>query len=136
MTVTSASSTGFTVSYGGASAGLDMPNLEIVNLSCGGCFASVEETNHGGDFDSFRLNYDGNVSDPITNTVNYSTTGIQTVLQGVSEVQAVSLTSYTVDGNSYTLNYNGNDTDAIRAARTIRPLALPTHCKVAMSGSS
>ena len=25
-----------------------MPNIELVNLSCGGCFASVEETNHGG----------------------------------------------------------------------------------------
>ena len=55
-TVTGAASTGFTVTYSGASAGLDVPNVELVNLSCGGCFASVEETNHGGANDSFRLN--------------------------------------------------------------------------------
>ena len=110
VTVTGATATGFTVSYGGASAGIDVPSIELVNLSCGGCFASVEETNHGGAFDSFRLNYDGNVSTPITNSVNYSTTGIQAALQGIGEVQAVSLIGYTVDGNSYTLNYNGNDT--------------------------
>ena len=108
VTVTGAASTGFTVNYGGASAGLDVPNIEIVNLSCGGCFASVEETNHGGANDSFTLNYDGNVSTPITNNVNYNAAAIQTALQGVSEVQTVSLTSYDTDGDSYTLNYNGD----------------------------
>ncbi len=110
VTVTGAASTGFTVNYGGASAGLDVPNLQIVNLSCGGCFASVEETNHGGANDSFTLNYNGNVSTPITNSVNYSATTIQTALQGVSEVQTVSLVGYDTDGDSYTLNYNGADT--------------------------
>ncbi len=49
-----------------------MPNIELVNLSCGGCFASVEETNHGGALDSFTLNYNGNVSAPITNGTNYT----------------------------------------------------------------
>ena len=113
VTVGSASSTGFTVTYGGASAGLDVPNIEIVNLSCGGCFASVEETNHGGVVDSFKLNYNGNVSAPIVNGVNYTAAGIQTELQGVSEVQTVSLTGYDADGDSYTLNYNGADTVAV-----------------------
>lgn len=113
VTVTGAASTGFTVSYGGASAGIDVPNIEIVNLSCGGCFASVEETNHGGAPDSFRLNYDGSVSAPITNGVNYTAAAIQEALQGLSEVQTVSLTGYDTDGDSYTLNYNGADSVAI-----------------------
>ena len=55
-TVTGAASTGFTITYTGASTGLDVANPELVNLSCGGCFASVEETSHGGANDSFRLN--------------------------------------------------------------------------------
>jgi hypothetical protein len=78
--VTGAASTGFTVTYTGASAGLDVPNVEIVNLVCGGCFASVEETNHGGALDSFTLNYDGNVSAPIVNGTNYTAAGIQAAL--------------------------------------------------------
>ena len=105
-----AASTGFTVTYGGASAGLDVPNIALVNLSCGGCFASVEETNHGGALDSFRVAYGANVSAPITNGGNFTTDGIQTALQGVGEVQTVSLTNYTTDGDSYTLNYNGANT--------------------------
>ena len=80
VTVTGAASTGFTVTYGGASAGLDVPNIELVNLSCGGCFASVEETNHGGANDSFTLNYNGNVSAPITNGTNYTAAGILAAL--------------------------------------------------------
>jgi hypothetical protein len=75
-TVSGAASTGFTVSYGGASAGLDVPSFSLANLSCGGCFASVEETNHGGANDSFRLTYNGNVSASITNGVNYTAAGI------------------------------------------------------------
>jgi hypothetical protein len=110
VTVSGAASTGFTVSYSGTLAGLDVPNMEIVNLSCGGCFASVEETNHGGANDSFALNYNGNVSTPITNNVNYTAAAIQTALQGVSEVQTVSLSGYDTDGDAYTLNYNGADT--------------------------
>jgi Metallo-peptidase family M12B Reprolysin-like len=79
-TVTSAASTGFTVAYSGASAGLDVANLELVNLSCGGCFASVEETNHGGAPDSFTIGYSGSVSAPITNGVNYTAAGIAAAL--------------------------------------------------------
>jgi hypothetical protein len=79
-TVTGAASTGFTITYTGASAGVDVPNAELVNLSCGGCFASVEETNHGGANDSFRLNYNGSVSAPITNGTNYTAAGITAAL--------------------------------------------------------
>jgi hypothetical protein len=80
VTVTGASSTGFTVTYGGASNGVDVPNIALVNLSCGGCFGSVEETNHGGANDSFRLNYNGNVSAPIVNGTNYTAAGILAAL--------------------------------------------------------
>ena len=81
VTVNGAASTGFTVTYGGASAGLDVPNIELVNLDCGGCFASVEETNHGGAFDSFTVNYDGNDSAPIINGVNYTAAGIKAAIE-------------------------------------------------------
>ena len=50
------------------------------NLSCGGCFASVEETNHGGANDSFTLNYDGNCPAPIVNGTNYTAAGILAAL--------------------------------------------------------
>jgi hypothetical protein len=80
VTVTGAASTGFTVTYGGASAGVDVPSFELANLSCGGCFGSVEETNHGGANDSFTLNYDGTDSVPIVNGVNYSAAGILAAL--------------------------------------------------------
>ena len=79
VTVTGAAGPGFTITYGGASAGVDVPNVQLVELACT-CFASVQETNHGGAMDSFRLNYDGNVSDVITNGVNYSAAGIQAAL--------------------------------------------------------
>jgi hypothetical protein len=80
VTVTGLASTGFTVTYGAASAGVDVPNAQVVNLSCSGCFASVEETNHGGGNDSFTLNYNGNVSAPIVNGVNYTAAGITAAL--------------------------------------------------------
>ncbi len=63
--------------------------------------------------DSFTLNYNGTNSAPITNGTNYTTAGIQAALQGVSEVQTVSLTSYDTNGDSYTLNYNGTDSTPI-----------------------
>ena len=86
VTVSGAASTGFTVTYGGASAGVDVPNIALVNLSCGGCFASVEETNHGGLNDSFRLNYNGTVSAPITNGTNYTAAGILAALTPILPV--------------------------------------------------
>ncbi len=79
-TVSGLASTGFTVTYSGASAGVDVANLGLVNLSCGGCFGSVEETNHGGANDSFSLDYNGNVSAPIVNGVNYTAAGVLAAL--------------------------------------------------------
>ena len=79
VAVTSATSTGFTVTFSGASAGADVSNIQLAELNCG-CFSSVEETNHGGAFDSFRLNYDGNVSGPITNGTNYTADDIDAAL--------------------------------------------------------
>ncbi len=80
VTVSGAASTGFTVTFGGASAGIDVPGIELVNLSCNGCFGSVEEANHGGANDSFTISYDGAVSAPITNGVNYNAAGILAAL--------------------------------------------------------
>ena len=80
VTVSALSSTGFTITYGGASAGLDVPTAELVNLNCGGCFASVEETNHGGTNDSFTISYNGNTSVPIVNGTNYSAAWILAAL--------------------------------------------------------
>lgn len=79
VSVSGATSAGFTIAYSGASAGLDVANIELVELVCT-CFASVQETNHGGTNDSFRLNYGGNVSGPITNGVNYTAVDIQAAL--------------------------------------------------------
>ena len=82
-TVTGAATTGFTVTYTDASAGIDVPNVEVVGLSCGGCFSSVEETNHGGAMDSFRLNYNGTLSEPIVNGVNYTAAAIDTAIEAM-----------------------------------------------------
>jgi Metallo-peptidase family M12B Reprolysin-like/Carboxypeptidase regulatory-like domain/Domain of unknown function (DUF4214) len=85
-TVTGAASTGFTVTYTGAAAGVDVSNIQLVNLSCGGCFSSVEETNHGGANDSFTLNYNGTISAPITNGSNYTAAGILAALTPILPV--------------------------------------------------
>ena len=74
--VTGAASTGFTITFSGAgSAGTDVGAVTFDNLSCGGCFGGIDETNHGGTNDSFTLNYNGNVSAPIVNGTNYSAAG-------------------------------------------------------------
>jgi hypothetical protein len=80
ITAAGAASTGFTLTWGGALANTDVSPVQFVNLSCGGCFASIEETNHGGANDSFKLNFNGNVSATITNGVNYSAAGILAAL--------------------------------------------------------
>jgi hypothetical protein len=81
ITVSGAAFTGFTLTWGGALANTDVSAVQIVNLSCGGCFASVEETNHGGAVDSFRLNFNGGpASALITNGSNYTAAGIQAAL--------------------------------------------------------
>ena len=78
--MTGTATTGFTVTYTGAAANTDVPNFSIQNLNCGGCFAQVDETNHGGTFDSFTLNYNGNTSAPIVNGTNYTAAGLLAAL--------------------------------------------------------
>jgi hypothetical protein len=105
VTVSGTAATGFTLTYGGPSAGIDVPNIQIVNLSCGGCFASVEETNHGGAFDSFTLNYNGTVSGPITNGGNYTTAGIGIALTSILPAGATATVA--AFGGAGTLNNTG-----------------------------
>jgi hypothetical protein len=105
--VTGAGTGGFTVTYGGASAGTDIAPLSIVNCAPS-CTAAVVETVKGGaTFDSFTINYAGTDTAPIVNGTNFNAAGIQVALQGVSEVQTVSLAGFDADGDSYTLSYNG-----------------------------
>ena len=100
VTVAGAASTGFTVTYGGASAGIDVPNIQLVNLNCGGCYASVEETNHGGANDSFTLNYNGSNSAVITNGVNYTAAGITAALTPILPAGAtVAIANFGGGGN-------------------------------------
>jgi hypothetical protein len=107
VTVSGAASTGFTVTYGGASAGLDVPSIELVNLACNGCFASVEETNHGGALDSFTLNYNGNVSAPIVNGTNYTGAGIAAAITPLLPAGATVTINAFGGGNISTLNNTG-----------------------------
>jgi reprolysin-like metallo-peptidase family M12B len=107
VTVSNATSTGFTVAYGGASAGTDVPNLALVNLSCGGCFASTEETNHGGAFDSFTLTYDGATSAPIVNGTNYTQAGLTAALQSILPAGATFTLNAFGGGNINGLNTTG-----------------------------
>lgn len=112
VTVSAATATGFTATYGGASAGVDVPNFEIVSLSCGGCFASVEETNHGGMADSFRLNYNGSVSATITNGVNYTAAGILAALTPILPAGATATVAGfaggTFNNTGFQITFGGN----------------------------
>ena len=80
MTVTGAASTGFTHHLRRRPRRASTCRTSIVNLSCGGCFGSIEETNHGGANDSFTLNYNGTDSAPIMNGTNYTAAGILAAL--------------------------------------------------------
>jgi hypothetical protein len=104
-TVSGVASTGFTVTYSGASAGIDLANLQLVGLACGGCFASVEETNHGGANDSFTLTYAGNTTVPITNGVNYSAAGITAALAPILPAGATAAVQ--AFGGGATINNQG-----------------------------
>src|SRR5580765_8009032 len=106
-TVTGAASTGFTVTYTGASANTDVPNLQFSGLSCGGCFASVEETNHGGASDSFTLTYNGNTSAPIVNGANYTAAGLTAALTPILPAGTVITLNAFGGGNISGLNNTG-----------------------------
>ena len=111
VTVSGAAAPGFTIAYSGASAGLDVSNVEIVNLSCGGCSVSVQETNHGGSFDSFRLNYDGNVSGVITNGTNYTAAALKTAIEALlpsgSTVTVAGFGGATFNNTGFQVTYSG-----------------------------
>ena len=100
---------GFDVAFGGTLANTDVSTFAVVN---GVGVTGIVSTpfNGGPTADSFTLNYEGTNSVPIVNDSNYSAAGIAAALQGLSEVQTVSLTGYDADGDSFTLNYNGVDT--------------------------
>lgn len=83
VTVTGAGAQGFTVSFGGASAATDVASLQVVDLACGGCFASVEETNHGGAVDSFSINVNGSTTAPFVNGVNYTAAAIDAAIEAL-----------------------------------------------------
>ena len=60
--------------------------------------------------DSFRVRYQGTDSAPIVRGTNYTLPGIQAAIQGVSEVQTVTLDGYDTDGDAFTLSYGGSET--------------------------
>ena len=124
VTVSGAASTGFTVTYGGASAGLDVPSIALVNLNCGGCFASVEETNHGGANDSFTLNYNGNVSAPITNGVNYTAAGILAALTPILPPGATATVAGFAGGTFNNTGFQVTYTGSLAATNVPVTLAL------------
>ncbi len=106
-TVTGTSTTGFTVTYSGAQANTDVGNFSIQNLSCGGCFSSVEETNHGGTADSFKVTYNGNTSALITNGVNYTAAGLATAINPILPAGTVATYQAFGGGNISGLNNQG-----------------------------
>jgi hypothetical protein len=71
---------------------------------------TTETFNGGPTFDSFTLNYNGTNTNPIVHGTNYTLAAMQAELQGLSEVQTVSLAGYDADGDSFTLSYNGGTT--------------------------
>ncbi len=112
-TVSGAATTGFIVTFNPPASGdpLDHPNVEVVDLSCGGCYSSVEETNHGGAFDSFRLTFDGAVSDVITNGTNYTAAGIDTALEAIlpgdNTVAVTGFGGGTFNNTGFQVTFNG-----------------------------
>ena len=65
----------------------------------------VALSGYSADGASYRLNYSGAESVPITRGQNNTAAGIQAALQGGNEQQQVALTGYTADGASYRLKY-------------------------------
>ncbi len=133
-TVSGASATGFTVTF---ADGIDVPqNLEIVNLSCGGCFASVEETNHGGAFDSFTINYNGADSAPIsTGLGNYTSAGVKAAIEGIAGWPAGGTVTVANFGGGGSPSSNGFQvTFGGTLAATNQPLLSLTNMSAAATG--
>ena len=107
-----AATTGFTISFNPPASGdpLDHPNVELVDLSCGGCFASVQETNHGGAFDSFKLNVGGTPTGTITNGGNYTAAGIDAEIETITGVGTVAVTGFgggAFNNTGFQVTFNG-----------------------------
>ena len=120
-----AATTGFTISFNPPAAGdpLDHPNVELVDLSCGGCFASVEETNHGGAFDSFKLNVGGTPTATITNGGNYTAAGIDAEIEAITGVGTVAVAGFgnnPFNNTGFQVTFNGPGV----ALTNVAPLAL------------
>jgi reprolysin-like metallo-peptidase family M12B/uncharacterized protein DUF4214 len=124
VTVSGAAATGFTVTYSGAAAGVDVPNIQLVNLSCGGCFSSVQETNHGGANDSFTLNYNGTVSAPITNGTNYTAAGILAALTPILPAGATATVAGFAGGTFNNTGFQVTYTGAFAATNVAVMLAV------------
>ena len=107
VAVTGTATTGFTVTYGGTLANTNVANFSIQNLSCGGCFAQVDETTHGGAFDSFTLNYNGATSAPIVNGTNYTQAGILAALAPILPAGTTPTLTAFGGGNISGLNNQG-----------------------------
>jgi reprolysin-like metallo-peptidase family M12B len=124
-TVSGAATTGFIITFNPPASGdpLDHPNVALVDLSCGGCFSSVEETNHGGAFDSFRLTFDGAVSDVITNGTNYTAAGIdaalEAILPGDNTVAVAGFGGGTFNNTGFQVTFNGAGVAATNILHTI-----------------
>ena len=103
---------GFDVAFGGPLANTDVATFAVVN-GVGATGIVSTPFNGGSTFDSFTLSYEGATSVPIVNDSNYTAAGVQEALQGLSEVQTVTLDGYDADGDSFTLNYGGADSHAI-----------------------
>ncbi len=95
------------MTYTGASANADVPSFSIENLTCGGCFASVEETNHGGASDSFTLTWNGNTSAPIVNGTNYTQAGLAAALAPILPAGTVTTLQAFGGGNISGLSNQG-----------------------------
>ena len=121
VTVSSAGTTGFVATYSGASAALDLPNLAIDTLG-GTWFNSVQETTHGGAFDSLQLNWNGALSVPLTLGSTYF--GQSTIAGNTTGTIAASPTGATEVGNTVTITTTANHGLAVGETVTVAGVAV------------
>jgi len=134
--INSTTSPGFTVTYTGAAANTDVGNFSIQNLSCGGCFAQVDEVNHGGTNDSFTLGFGASTSAPIVNGTNYTQAGITAALTPILPAgTTVTLTAFG-GGNISGLNNQGFGVSfgGTQATTNVANLLTVTNTTTGMSG--
>jgi hypothetical protein len=76
------------------------------------------------DGDAFTVEFDGQESVPIVRGSNYTLTGIQEAIQGVSELQTVALEGYDTDGESFRLGFGGGQTVPIVRGQNNTPAGI------------